>query len=354
MSVCNLSLEVSTVAKDDNTVISAAKTHRKLPERRIKLIKKRKISPTAIAGLSETIEWSDSNKQGTAGGGEISIGSAAKRARVETDPSHAPLRNLIPDDWRNALNDANLLDTPNMHAIEKQYHDEIEINQRLVHPRRDEIFKALELCPLSKVRVVIIGQDPYPRVGQAMGLAFSVHRGISIPPSLQNIFKELSNDYNGDFAMPVHGDLSDWARQGVLLLNTSLTVRDKEPASHAQWGWHEFTDNLIRLVCRRHKNIVFIMWGLHAQNRGAIVPTTKSEGGHYKLRARHPSPKSAQDGFFGCGHFTECNELLARHNITPIEWGTRLDGSPLPRPQQTQMSITNFVRISKSPIKTDN
>lgn len=184
-----------------------------------------------------------------------------------------------------------------------------------IFPPDPQVYSWAKLCPFEAVRVVIIGQDPYHNDGQAMGLCFSVPRGVVPPPSLLNIYKELSQDVPG-FVPPRHGDLSHWAQQGVLLLNTSLTVRAHEPASHSGKGWEQFTDAVIKCINRDRKNVVFILWGNHAQKKAAMIST----GRHHVLRGVHPSPLSAARGFFGCKHFSKANQYLIGKGLAPIDW----------------------------------
>ena len=186
-------------------------------------------------------------------------------------------------------------------------------------------FKALELTPLDQVRVVILGQDPYHGLGQAQGLAFSVVSGVKVPPSLRNIFREIAQE-SGDITISglKDGSLVRWAEQGVLLLNTCLTVEDGLPASHAKLGWEGLTDAMIRLVAKHNKNVVFMLWGAHAQTKQTLLQTPESLGnGHLVLCANHPSPLSAMRPpvpFMGCGHFGMANAFLAKHGLTPIRW----------------------------------
>lgn len=186
-------------------------------------------------------------------------------------------------------------------------------------------FKALELTPLSQVRVVILGQDPYHGAGQAQGLAFSVASGVKVPPSLRNIFKEIGRE-TGDVTISSlkDGSLVRWAKQGVLLLNTCLTVESGSPASHAKLGWEDLTDALISLVAEHNKNVVFMLWGAHAQAKQALLQTPKSlENGHLVLGANHPSPLSAMRPpapFLGCGHFGRANGFLTKQSLPPINW----------------------------------
>ncbi|MBS1933865.1 MAG: uracil-DNA glycosylase, partial [Bacteroidetes bacterium] len=176
------------------------------------------------------------------------------------------------------------------------------------------IFNAFNTTPFEKVKVVILGQDPYHGPGQAHGLSFSVPNGIAQPPSLINIFKEL----NSDIGMPVpsSGNLTHWAEQGVLLLNASLTVRANEPMSHAKIGWAEFTDSVISKISEQRKNVVFLLWGKFAQEKQVLIDETK----HLILKAAHPSPFSADKGFFGCKHFSKANNYLTKNGIDPIDW----------------------------------
>ena len=184
-----------------------------------------------------------------------------------------------------------------------------------VYPQRGSVFTAFRVTPLDKVKVVVIGQDPYHGPGQAHGLAFSVLKGQRIPPSLNNIYKELSTDLEG-FRKPEHGCLLKWANQGVLLLNTILTVRKGEPGSHRDEGWEEFTTRAIREVNDLDRPVVFLLWGKHAQSKAMFVDSTK----HTVLMAPHPSPMSARTGFFGCRHFSKANEALVASGQEPVDW----------------------------------
>lgn len=183
-----------------------------------------------------------------------------------------------------------------------------------VFPPADLINRAFELTPLSKVKAVIIGQDPYHGKGQAMGLCFSVNRGIAIPPSLENIYKELHDDTG--FLIPDHGDLTKWAEQGVLLLNTILTVRAHKPLSHANIGWEQFTDAVIKEVNKIDRPVVFLLWGAPAGKKASMLDNPS----HLILKAPHPSPLSAYRGFFGCRHFSKTNEFLTSRGSSPIDW----------------------------------
>ncbi len=184
----------------------------------------------------------------------------------------------------------------------------------VVYPPSNLIFNAFNLTPFDKVKVVILGQDPYHNVGQAHGLAFSVPDGVQIPPSLQNIFKEL----NSDIGMPIpkSGNLENWAREGVLLLNASLTVRANMAASHARIGWQQFTDAAIRALSEKKEHLVFILWGNYAIAKESLIDHSK----HLVLKTVHPSPLSASRGFFGCHHFSQTNQYLINNGIQPIRW----------------------------------
>lgn len=189
-----------------------------------------------------------------------------------------------------------------------------EYNTKQVFPPAEDLFNAFHLTPLSKVKVVILGQDPYHNVGQAHGLSFSVKPGEKIPPSLQNIYQELQEDCG--CSIPNHGYLVKWAQQGVLLLNTVLTVRAHEANSHQGMGWEEFTDAAIRAVNAQNRGVVYLLWGRPAQNKKPMITNPK----HLVLTAPHPSPLSAYRGFFGCKHFSRANEFLVNNGQTPIDW----------------------------------
>lgn len=189
---------------------------------------------------------------------------------------------------------------------------------QIVYPKGSEIFNALNTTAFDDVRVVILGQDPYHGEGQAHGLCFSVRRGVAIPPSLINIYKEIESEYG--VKMPRQGDLTAWARQGVLLLNATLTVRQAQAGSHQNKGWEEFTDAIIRAINTSRENIVFMLWGSYAQKKGAFIDRNK----HLVLQAPHPSPLSAHRGFLGCGHFKKANDYLLQNGRTAIDW-TNLD-----------------------------
>lgn len=186
---------------------------------------------------------------------------------------------------------------------------------QIIYPAGNKIFSAFNLCPFDRVKIVIIGQDPYHGPKQANGLCFSVSDGIKPPPSLQNIFKELKDDL--DLEIPLSGNLEHWAEQGVLMLNATLTVRAKQAGSHQKKGWEEFTDNVIRTLSEEKENLIFLLWGRFAQNKAQIIDNEK----HYILTAAHPSPFSAHSGFFGCKHFSKTNEILKKLNQKPVKWG---------------------------------
>lgn len=214
-------------------------------------------------------------------------------------------------DWAKLL--SSTLDNKNFKQlsqfVEDRYHSDTPI-----YPPKALIFNALELTPPESVKVVILGQDPYHGPDQAHGLAFSVTDNTTIPPSLRNIFKELE----ADLELPPlsHGDLTEWAKQGVLLLNTVLTVEHKQAHSHKNKGWEQVTDNIISALNQVNQTIIFLLWGSHAQKKQALIDQSK----HIILKAPHPSPLSAHRGFFGCGHFSKTNQLLKANGHSPINW----------------------------------
>ncbi|MCI6756071.1 MAG: uracil-DNA glycosylase [Lachnospiraceae bacterium] len=189
-----------------------------------------------------------------------------------------------------------------------------EYQNHVVYPPADLIFQALHLTPLHEVKVVILGQDPYHNEHQAMGLSFSVEDGVDMPPSLVNIFRELHDDMG--CTMPKSGNLTPWAKQGVLLLNTVLTVRAHQAFSHQGHGWEQFTDAILRAVNAQDRPIVFMLWGTPAQQKASMLNNPK----HLVLKAPHPSPLSAYRGFFGCRHFSQCNAFLEKNGVSPINW----------------------------------
>ena len=185
---------------------------------------------------------------------------------------------------------------------------------RTVYPSMYNIFNSMKLTPFKDIKIVILGQDPYHEEGQAMGLSFSVPKGIEKPPSLVNIFKEIESEL--DVKMPESGDLTGWAKQGILLLNTVLTVRAHAANSHKDKGWEQFTDGIIKKISELKKNVVFILWGANARSKKPLIDQNK----HCVLESAHPSPLSAYNGFFGCGHFMKANRYLITHGVLPVDW----------------------------------
>jgi uracil-DNA glycosylase len=188
------------------------------------------------------------------------------------------------------------------------------LNDPPVYPPAELIFNAFNCCPYHSVRVVIIGQDPYHNPHQSHGLSFSVPDGVKLPPSLQNIYKEINHDLGKE--RPRSGNLERWAKQGVLLLNATLTVLENKPGSHQGKGWEEFTDAVIRTISQDKQNVVFLLWGNYARSKAALIDGST----HLILEAPHPSPLSARTGFFGCKHFSQANTYLTAHGYTPIDW----------------------------------
>lgn len=189
-----------------------------------------------------------------------------------------------------------------------------EYAKNKVYPPGSLIFHAFDACPLSAIRVVILGQDPYHGPGQAHGLAFSVNDGVPFPPSLKNIFKEVKDDTGA--ALPSSGNLDRWAKQGVFLLNAMLTVRAGSPGSHQNKGWEIFTDSVIHKISELKEHVVFLLWGAYAQKKSELIDGSK----HYILKAPHPSPFSADRGFFGCKHFSKANDFLVTKGLPKIDW----------------------------------
>lgn len=216
----------------------------------------------------------------------------------------------IANDWLDAINS----------EFKKPYYKELyqfvkeEYSKTVIYPPADDIFNAFHFTPLSKVKVLILGQDPYHNVNQAHGLCFSVRPGEDIPPSLQNIYQELHDDIG--FHIPNNGYLEKWAREGVLLLNTVLTVRAHQANSHQGKGWEKFTDAVINAVNEQDRPIVYMLWGKPAQSKAAMLTNPK----HLILKAPHPSPLSAYRGFFGCRHFSKANAFLEENGVTPVDW----------------------------------
>ncbi len=222
---------------------------------------------------------------------------------VQLDPS-----------WLNEL--VSEFDQPYMRSL-RDFLAEEKQKRTVIYPKGQEYFAALNTTPLDQVKVVILGQDPYHGPGQAHGLCFSVRDGIPPPPSLVNIFKEITADLNLPEKTFVTGDLTAWARQGVLLLNSVLTVERHKAASHQGKGWETFTDQIVRTLSEKRESCVFLLWGSYAQKKGAVIDTSK----HLVLKSPHPSPLSAHRGFFGCRHFSQCNAYLQETGQTPVEWG---------------------------------
>lgn len=216
----------------------------------------------------------------------------------------------IEESWSNVLNE----------EFEKPYFQELinfvkqEYASQTIYPKGKDIFRAFDECPFNEVKVVILGQDPYHGPGQANGLCFSVHEGITFPPSLVNIFKEIKNDLGKD--IPPNGSLERWAKQGVLLLNATLTVRAHQAGSHQNKGWETFTDAVVQALASQKKNLVYMLWGSYAQKKAAIVNPKEN----LVLKSPHPSPLSAHRGFFGNGHFSKANQYLVEKGQTEIVW----------------------------------
>lgn len=217
----------------------------------------------------------------------------------------------IEESWKEALK--NEFSKPYFQQI--ALHIKTEKSQgKIIYPPGRFIFNAFDTTPLDKIKVVILGQDPYHGPGQAHGLCFSVQNGVPPPPSLVNIFKELHSDIG--IAIPNHGNLTHWAEQGVFLLNASLTVRAGEPMSHSKIGWASFTDTVIKTISDQRDHVVFMLWGKFAQEKRVLIDESK----HLILKAAHPSPLSASAGFFGCKHFSKANAYLVSKGIDPIDW----------------------------------
>lgn len=225
--------------------------------------------------------------------------------------SSAPKPDIeIESSWRQALGSE--FQAPYFQTLRQQVRQAYQ--ETVVYPPPTQLFRAFDLCPLPHTKVVILGQDPYHGPGQANGLAFAVNPGTRIPPSLQNIYREIEADI-GTVTEPT-GDLSHWAKQGVLLLNTSLTVRQSEPGSHRSLGWERFTDAVVRTIDQQQTPVVFLLWGAHAQKKQALIENTD----HRILTAPHPSPLSAHRGFFGCKHFSQTNQFLQENGLPAILW----------------------------------
>lgn len=216
----------------------------------------------------------------------------------------------IEESWKAVISEE--FNKPYFHSLKTFLVDERQ--KHTVYPAGINIFNAFSHTPFNKVKVVIIGQDPYHGSGQAHGLCFSVPEGIAQPPSLVNIFKEIKTDLG--FDIPKSGNLESWANQGVLLLNATLTVRANQAGSHQKKGWEQFTDTVIKTISEQKTGIVFLLWGRFAQDKAQLIDASK----HYILKAAHPSPLSAYNGFFGCKHFSKTNEILSQNGNEPINW----------------------------------
>jgi uracil-DNA glycosylase len=220
------------------------------------------------------------------------------------------MREGLPKDWNRVLKQA--LESPSFRKLERFV--DAERRAHTVYPSEEDLFSAFRLTPFERVRVLLLGQDPYHGPGQAHGLAFSVQPGVPPPPSLVNIFKELKSDLG--LPLPADGSLVPWAEQGVLLLNAVLTVRQGEPNSHARQGWEEFTDAVIQAVSAKPEPVVFLLWGGYARKKRKLIDANR----HVIIESAHPSPLSASAGFFGSRPFSKINEALVSHGQSPIDW----------------------------------
>ena len=244
------------------------------------------------------------------------VGALISASRVRISPS-PPMENLhnkdivIEPEWKAILQD--YFKSENFKILADFIRS--EYRKKVIFPKPQDVFKAFWLTPFSKVRVVILGQDPYHDIGQAHGLCFSVLEGVKTPPSLKNIYKEIESDLGvkKDFD---NGNLEKWAKQGVFLLNAILTVVAHTPASHKEKGWEEFTDTVIKTVSDKQEHVVFILWGNYARSKKTLIDESK----HLILESPHPSPFSAHSGFFGCRHFSKCNDYLKKWGKGEIEW----------------------------------
>jgi len=214
--------------------------------------------------------------------------------------------------WLNVLSDE--LEKPYMKEL-KSFLLEEKQKGFTVYPKGADIFNAFNHTPFDKIKVVILGQDPYHGQNQAHGLSFSVQKGVAVPPSLKNMYKELADDIEG-FKIPNHGNLTAWADQGVLLLNATLTVRAHEAGSHQNKGWEKFTDHVISVLSAKKSGLVFLLWGRYAQQKESLIDTKK----HHVLKSAHPSPFSAYNGFFGSKPFSKTNQILIKEGLKPINW----------------------------------
>lgn len=220
------------------------------------------------------------------------------------------MEDLLPPSWKSILTD----ECSKPYFLKLTTLVQTAYRNHTIFPQSESIFNALSLCPFENVRVVILGQDPYHGQHQAHGLCFSVQTGVKIPPSLKNIYKEIQNDIGNP--IPSSGNLAHWAEQGVLLLNSSLTVEESKPGSHQKFGWEHFTDTIIKTISNDKERVVFLLWGNFARSKASLIDSTR----HLILEAPHPSPLSAYTGFFGCKHFSQTNDYLTDHQHTPIKW----------------------------------
>lgn len=238
-----------------------------------------------------------------------------QHSNIQDDPIAPGVANIdvrMEESWKRQLIDQ--FSAPYMQELRTFLKEEIESGKK-IYPKPSEWFAAFDHTPFEQVKVVILGQDPYHGPSQAHGLSFSVKPGVKTPPSLLNIYKELETDIGG-FTRPAHGYLASWAAQGVLLLNSVLTVRDGQPASHQGRGWEQFTDRAIHLLAEKRENLAFVLWGAYAQKKGGFISRKK----HLVLEGPHPSPLSASRGFFGSKPFSKINEYLAKTGQPPINW----------------------------------
>lgn len=274
------------------------------------------LSPAEMAALAQANAQKVQEVIAAARAG--SGGGAAAAASTAPSPSPHPrlFDLLVEPSWREALKGE--FDKPYARRLEAFVHGEWSRNGGRVYPPMHQVFRALNSVPLEQCRVVVLGQDPYHGPGQAEGLSFSVPRGVAVPSSLRNIYRELSEDVPG-FRPPQHGSLEAWAHQGVLLLNATLTVRGGDANSHAKSsGWLEFTAAVVEALSRRRKGLVFLLWGKFAQDRAAAARVDPKR--HHLLKSPHPSGLSAHRGFFGCRHFSAANALLLKEGLPPIDW----------------------------------
>ena len=275
--------------------------------------------PAAAEGEASSPNLSDDKKNEIEAKRQAAL---AKRAKSQSPQAagagDSTFADLIDPSWHTALKGE--FTKPYFTKLEKFVNGERAKHPQTIFPVKEAVFSAFEYCPLDTVKVVILGQDPYHGPRQAHGLCFSIEdaKGCKFPPSLRNIFKELDEDDATNFTMPspLHGNLSAWAKQGVLLLNTVLTVQSGKANSHAKQGWEKFTEAVVSAVNRNQQDVVFLLWGSPAAKKGEKISTAK----HHILKSVHPSPLSAHRGWFGCKHFSQCNEFLESKGKTPIDW----------------------------------